>query len=554
MPQQTHLEIVPLGGLGEFGMNLMVYRHGDDCVVVDAGMMFPGEEHLGVNVVIPDLSFLESCGTVHGIILSHGHEDHVGALPYLLARRDAPVYSMPYTEGLIRGRLEAHELLKDCSLRRLPGNGAGVEMGPFTVETIPVAHSIPQSRMIVLHTPVGTLLHTADFKLDPNPPDGEGSDLARLSDLGQRGVLALLSDSTNASIAGFTQGERSVAMAFDRLLAASRQRVIVACFSSNIQRVQLLATQAARHGRRVALVGASLRSQADVAQQLGLLRFAPGQRVSAEQAMGLPRDRVLIVVTGSQGEPMSALARIALDKHREIAVEPGDLVVLSARSIPGNEKSISRMIDHVLRRGAEVLTPADAPVHVSGHPSRDELQQLLQLARPKFLIPIHGEYKHLDAHARLGREVGMAASRVRVVESGNTIVVNERRVDVGDRVPVGKIFIDGSLDRVDRSLIQDRRRSAEDGIVVAVVAVDRDGGAVSGFPEIVTRGFVPDADGESQVAQELKNLLIASLDEASPEERANEAVLRARIHTELKRFLRRRTRRQPLIIPVIVEM
>lgn len=554
MPQHTHLEIVPLGGLGEFGMNLMVYRHGDDCVVVDAGMMFPGEEHLGVNVVIPDLSFLDSCGTVHGIILSHGHEDHIGSLPYLLARRDAPVYSMPYTEGLLRGRLEAHELLKDCSLRRLPGNGAGVELGPFTIETIPVAHSIPQSRMIALHTPVGTLLHTADFKLDPNPPDGEGSDLARLSELGQRGVLALLSDSTNAGISGFTKGERSVAMAFDRLLAASRQRVIVACFSSNVQRVQLLATQAARHGRRVALVGTSLRNQADVAQQLGLLRFAPGQRVSAEQAMGLPRERVLIVVTGSQGEPMSALARIALNRHREIALEPGDLVVLSARSIPGNGKSISRMIDHLLRRGADVLTPEDAPVHVSGHPSRDELQQLLQLARPKFLIPIHGEYKHLHAHARLGREVGMAASRVRVVESGNTIVLDERRIDVGDRVPVGKIFIDGSLDRVDHSLIKDRRRSAEDGIVVAVVAVDRDGGAVSGFPEIVTRGFVPDADGEGVVAQELKNLLIASLEEASPEERANEAVLRARIHTELKRFLRRRTRRQPLIIPVIVEM
>jgi ribonuclease J len=556
MPSQKHLEVVPLGGLGDFGMNLMVYRYGDDCVVVDAGMMFPGEEHLGVNVVIPDLSFLDACGTLHGVILSHGHEDHIGALPYLLARRDAPVYSMPYTEGLIRGRLEAHEMLKDCSLRRLPSNGAGVELGPFTVETIPVAHSIPQSRMIVLHTPVGTLLHTADFKLDPNPPDGEGSDLARLSELGKRGVLALLSDSTNAEIAGFTQGERSVAMAIDRLLASSEHRVIVACFSSNIQRVQLLATQAARHGRRVALVGTSLQNQADVAQQLGLLRFAPGQRVAAGDAMGLPRERVLIVVTGSQGEPMSALARIAVARHRDVAVEPGDRIVFSARSIPGNEKSIGRMIDHLLRRGAEVITPADAPVHVSGHPSRDELQQLIQLARPRFLIPIHGEYKHLHAHARLGREVGMGASRVRVAESGDVIVLNERRVDVGERIHVGKIFIDGSLDRVDRSLIKDRRRSAGDGIVVAVVAVDREGGAVSGFPEIVTRGFVPDSDGEGEgeVVQELKNLLIASLAEASPEERADEVLLRTRIHTELKRFLRRRTRRQPLIIPVIVEM
>lgn len=554
MTRHDHLEIVPLGGLGEFGMNLMIYRHGDDCVVVDAGMMFPGEEHLGVNVVIPDLSFLDSCGTLHGIVLSHGHEDHIGALPYLLARRDAPVYSMPYTEGLIRGRLSAHEMLRDCSLRRLPGDGAAVKLGPFAVEAVPVAHSIPQSRMIALHTPVGTLLHTADFKLDPNPPDGEGSDLGRLAELGKRGVLALLSDSTNAEIPGFTAGERSVAMAIDRLLASARNRVIVACFSSNIQRVQLLATQAARHGRRVALVGTSLQNHVDVAERLGLMRFAPGQRVRAEEAMGLPRERALIVVTGSQGEPMSALARIALARHRDVAIEDGDLVVLSARSIPGNEKSISRMIDHLLRRGADVLTPADAPVHVSGHPSRDELQQLLQLARPKFLIPIHGEYKHLHAHARMGRELGMAASRVRVVESGDVIALNERRVDVGERIKVGQIFIDGSLDRVDWSLIQDRRRSAGDGIVVAVVAVDRDGGAAGGFPEIVTRGFVPDADGGGEVAQEARNVLIGSLAEASPEERANEAMLRARIHTDLKRFLRRRTGRQPLIIPVIVEM
>lgn len=531
-------------------MNLMIYRHGDDCLLVDAGIMFPGEEHLGVDVVVPDLSFLEQCGTIHGLVLTHGHEDHIGALPHVLARRDLPIYCSPYTGGLIRSRERGNG---PCEIRALPGRDEHVGIGPFTVETIHVAHSIPQSRMIVLRTPVGTLLHTADFKLDPSPPDEPGSDLTRLGELGKEGVLALLSDSTNAEIPGFTPGERTVVAAIDRLLASCEHRVVVTCFSSNVQRVRLLARLAAHHGRRVAIVGASLEAQVEVAERLGLLAFPPGLRVPTDKVMNLPRRQTLIIATGSQGEPLSALARIALGRHRHVALEPGDLVIHSARIIPGNEKSISRMIDHMLRRGAEVVTGSDAQVHVSGHPSQDELRQLLQLVRPRFLIPIHGDYRHLHAHAKLGVESGLAPVAVQVAESGDLIALSENSVSVEDRVHVGKVFMDAALDEVEWSIIKDRRRSAGDGIVVAVVAVDRDGGTVPGFPQIVTRGFVPDTDGEDRLGSEAARRVAAAIEEATPEERSDETLLRARVHSVLKRFLRRQTRRQPLIIPVIVE-
>jgi ribonuclease J len=408
--------------------------------------------------------------------------------------------------------------------------------------------------MLVIRTAVGTMLHTADFKLDPNPPDGAGTDLGRLSELGREGVLLLLSDSTNAQVPGFTPGERVVTAALDKLLAQCRRRFLVTCFASNIQRIQQLSDLAARHGRRVAFVGRSLKGHVDVAERLGMMRLPPGLRVSPEDAMDLPRDQVMVVVTGSQGEPMSALARIAVDKHRDIRVEPEDVVVHSAREIPGNEKSINRMINHLMRRGADVVTAADAPVHVSGHGSQDELRQLLQLVRPKFLLPIHGEYRQLKAHAGLGRESGLRENEILLAESGDVVALDRYGVGVEDRIHVGRVFIDASLDRIDRTILRDRRRSAGDGIVVAVIALGRDGGAAAGFPEIVTRGFVPDNEGNGGVMEDAKRLVASSLAEATAEERTDEAILRARIQTVLKRFFRRRTQRQPLIIPVIVEL
>jgi len=552
LPQAVpRLELIPLGGLGEFGMNLMVFRHGDDCMVIDAGMMFPGAEHLGVDVIIPELGFLDVCGTIHGVVLTHGHEDHIGALPWLLARHEVPIWCTPYTRGLVRARLAEHDLLGERTLLRLPELGGEVRVGPFTVETVPVAHSIPQAVMLAVHTPVGTVVHTADFKLDPDPLDGVATDLRKLARLGEAGVLALLSDSTNAELPGFTPGERSCGPALDSLIATATGRVFVTTFSSNIHRMQQIADIAAARGRRVALVGSSIQRQTEVADRLGLLRIAPRARVGAEAMMNLPPDQVVAIVTGSQGEPMSAMARIAVDRHRDVSIEEGDLVIHSARVIPGNLKSINRMVNHLMRRGARVVTAADARVHVSGHPSREELRLMLQLLRPKYLIPVHGEYRQLWAHADLARATGMARDRIVLADSGDVIALGADECRVVDRVQVRHVFIDAALDQVGFEILRDRRKIAGDGIVVPVVAVD-ESGVIGGSPEIVTRGFVPNGQDEG-VLDDARRLIVELMAESSPEERGDEGVLKARIQTELKRFLRRRTQRRPLIIPVIVE-
>ena len=547
------LQIVPLGGLGEFGMNLMVYRWGRDCIVVDAGMMFPGAEHLGVDVVVPNMEFLDDCGTVHGVVLTHGHEDHIGALPFLLARRDVPVYGSPYTLGLVRGRLAEHELGGAPRLLPLPAPSVPLALGPFGVETVPVTHSIPQSAMLVIRTPVGTVLHTADFKLDPYPLDGPGTDLARLARLGDEGVLALFADSTNADRPGFTAGERTVAPALRRLVAEARGRVLATTFSSNIHRIQQVIDAAAACGRKVAVVGSSMEFHTEVALHLNLLRIPAGLRVTAERGMDLPPREIVFVVTGSQGEPTSSLARIAVDKHRDVVLSEGDLVVHSARSIPGNEKSIGRMVNHLLRRGATVVTGDDAPIHVSGHPSRDELALLIDLVRPRFHLPIHGEYRQLLAHARLARSRGLSEDQVLIADSGDLMTLSEEGLRVVDRVPVGQVFIDAALDRVELGTIKDRRRIAGDGIVVAVVAVHRASGRVDGPPTIASRGFISDA-AEAEVLSDARSAVVDALAETSLEERADEGLLKAKIQAGLRRFLRKRTQKRPLVIPVVVEL
>jgi ribonuclease J len=549
----SQLRFVALGGLGEFGMNLMVYHFGDDCLVVDAGVMFPGEEHLGIDVVIPDLSYLETCGKLHGVVLTHAHEDHVGALPYLLSRHQVPVYASPYTLGLVGRRLSEHEHASRADLRTL--HDTPVALGPFTVEALPVAHSIPQSRMLLVRTPGGNVVHTADFKLDPDPVDGIGTDLERLARIGREGVRVLLSDSTNADRPGTTPPERSVAAAIEPLVARAPGRVLVTTFASHVHRIRLLGALAARHGRKLALVGTSLERHAGVAEELGMMPLPPGSTIPADEVASLPPERVLIVASGSQGEPLSALARIAVGKHRQVEVEPGDLVIHSARAIPGNGKSIARMVNHLLRRGAEVITAADAPVHVSGHAAADELRELLHLLRPQFLIPVHGEYRQLAAHARLAVEAGIDRSRIQLADSGDVIAVSPEGISIVDRVHVGQVSIDATLDEVDLSILRDRRRLAGDGIVVPVVAVHRKTGMVDGYPEIMARGFVPiGEEGNEDLMFEARRVVAASLAEATPEERGDEGLLRARIQKELRRFLRRRTRRRPLVIPVILEL
>jgi len=554
LASRSRLQIIPLGGLGEFGMNVMLYRWGDECLLVDVGMMFPGVEDLGVEVVLPDLSFLDECGTLHGVILTHGHEDHIGALFHLLARHDVPVYATPHTLELVRHRLGEHEMLAGRRLEPLPDEGA-LSLGPFEIEAVATAHSIPQARMIVLRTPVGVLVHTADFKFDAYPVDGICTDLPRLAQLGREGVLALLSDSTNADRPGFTPGERSCGEEIGRVIEGHRGRVLVSIFASHVHRLQQLAGLAATHGRKLALVGSSLENHAAMAERSGNLRIPQYLRVSAERAMDLPAGQALIVVSGTQGERRSALARIAAEHHREIRVEPGDLVVHSARSIPGNEKGIARMINQLMRRGAEVITAAERPVHVSGHASRSELQMLVQLLRPRFLVPIHGEYRQLDAHARLAVDCGMESSRVQLADSGDVILLSEESISVEDRVQVGRVFVDADQSEVDWEILRDRRKIAGGGIVVPVIAMHRETGTSGGTPEIVVRGVAVSGDPETDdTLKQAHEVVAKALAGATEEERADEGLLRARIQSELKRYLRRRMQRPPLIIPVIVEL
>jgi len=530
-------------------MNSMVLRHGDDCIVIDSGMMFPGAEHHGVDVVIPDFAFLEQCGTLHGVVLTHAHEDHIGALPYLLALHDLPVFAPAYARELAGRRLSEHGLR--ATLKPFPDAGGTLRVGPFGVEPIPVAHSIPHAFMLALHTPAGTVLHTADFKLTPGPAGGETTDLERLSRLGDAGVLLLLADSTNADRPGTTPGEGLAVAGIAEQIDASPRRVLISTFASNVRRVGAVAALAAARGRRVAFVGRSLTTHVEIAERLGLLRFQPGLRATVDEAMDLPPERALIFVSGSQGEPMSALSRIAVDKHRSVWLEPGDRLIHSARVIPGNEKSVGNLINHVLRRGAEVVTAADAPVHVSGHASGDELGEVFKRVRPRYLVPVHGEYRQLHANAARGIDAGIPSDRVLLADSGDRIVVDPRGIRIDGRVPVGRTFIDASLDEVDDLLLRERRQIAGEGLVVPVVAVNRDRGTLRAPPEIVTRGFVADGNG---LIEEASRVVAEAVAAASPEERGDEALLKARIQTDLRRFLRRRTQRRPLILPVIVEL
>ncbi len=505
MTSTAQLEIIPLGGLGEFGMNLMLYRWGDDCLIVDAGMMFPGDYLPGVAFVLPDLSFLNAAGHLCGVVLTHAHEDHIGAIPYLLDRHDVPVWGSRYTIELLRQRFAQRAAETTPDFRYLPPSPESIRIGPFGVEAIPVAHSVPQSRLIVLDTPVGRVVHTGDFKLDPAPPDGEGTDRHRLIELGQQGVLALLSDSTNAERPGTTPGEATVHRGLDDVLEQAVGRVVLTTFASNVQRLSGLGRLAERHGRQLALLGASVNQHASIAQQLDLLSLPPGIRIAGDQLAELPRDQVLAIASGSQGEPLSAMSRIAAGTHRDILLEPDDTVIHSARIIPGNEKTIGRMIDRVLRQGAQVITADDAAVHVSGHASAGDLQQLLEWLKPLWFVPIHGEYRQLQAHVRLAVSAGLEPQRVLLAESGDRIRIDERTFEIAGQVPVGRTYMEAAGNEVPWELVRERRKSSNDGVVVAVVDIDPHSGTTKGYPWIVTRGFTPNVNDGNRVRCPLRS-------------------------------------------------
>jgi ribonuclease J len=549
----NRMEIIPLGGLGEFGMNMMAVRYGDNIIVVDAGLMFPRDDLLGVDLVIPDFAYLlENKDIVRSVILTHGHEDHIGALPYLLKEIPIPVYGTRLTLGFAKGRLEENGLLEKADLLNIEPRDI-IDFGDLHVEVINMTHSIADSIGLAITSPVGTAIFTGDFKLDPFPLNGNTTDYARLAHLGEQGVLALFSDSTNSERPGFTPSEIHVRRYIEQAFYSSPQKIIVACFASSIHRIQIILDLARDFGRRVVAVGRSMKQNIAIASDLGYLNIPVGVLIDVSEAQSISDDQLIILSTGSQAEPLAALTRFAFGKHKDFAVQEGDTVILSARVIPGNEGRVSRLVNHFCRRGARVYDE-NQKMHVSGHASQEELKLMLNLTRPKFFIPIHGEYRQLYAHARLAQEVGIPKERILLAETGDIIILNSDSVRIEGKAVVGRRLIDeGGIAELDEIVVRDRQHLSEEGVVLAVVAINKSTGQIEGSPEMVSRGHVQEEEGAAFLA-EARQIIIKALDECTAEEREDSMMLTEIIRTELKRYFRKRTGTRPMIVPVVIEI
>jgi len=551
------LQVIPLGGLGEFGMNCMALRYADDIIVIDCGMMFPEEELLGVDVVIPDFTYLEDHrGLVRALILTHGHEDHIGATPFLLAEMDVPVYGTEFTLALSGRRLEEHDLKSRARLN-VVRPGEQLEIGPFRVEFIRVTHSIVSAVALAITTPLGVVIHTGDFKVDPTPTDNELFDLHTLAEYGKRGVLLLMSDSTNVDRSGYTESERAVRPRLEDILNRASERVIIACFSSSVHRLQQLIDLAQEFDRKVCLLGRSMTTVTEIAHSLGLLHIPDRILIRPQDLESTARGNSLVLISGTQGEPMSALSRLAVDNHKNLSIRPGDTVALSSRIIPGNEKAIYRMINHLSRRGADVIYGSmNPPVHVSGHASSEELKLILNLVRPRYFLPIHGEYRQLAKHASLAAHLRFAGlQETFVLDTGQTLEIDSAGARRGGKVPVGRVCIDsGTLDEVVEDLvIRDRRHLSEDGIVLPIVAINKLTGRSEGLPEIVSRGFISEGEG-AEILHEARQVVARTLESSTAEERTDWGVMKEKIRADLRRYLTKQTSRRPLIMPVILEV
>jgi ribonuclease J len=549
------LQIVPLGGLGEFGMNCMAFRYGEDIIVVDAGLMFPESELLGVDIVVPDISYLiENRQKVRAILLTHGHEDHIGGLPWILSELKVPVYGTEFTLAYVEDKLDEHGLLDDADLRELRANER-VKIGPFTIHPIQVTHSLVDCVALAIHTPLGVVIHTGDFKVDPTPTDNKLFDLHAFAEYGKEGVLALLQDSTNVERKGYTPSERAVRRKFDEVFARTERRLFISCFSSSIHRIKLAVDLAWEHGRKVAFIGRSMNSSAEIAEDLGYIEIPEGLLIHPGEMKNFEPKKVCVLISGTQGEPMSALSRAAVDTHKHAKIEKGDTVVLSSRIIPGNEKAIYRMVDHLFRREAHVIYEdgSSPPVHVSGHASQEELKLIINLVKPRYFIPVHGEYRQLKLHAEMAGAMHGSVGQVILIESGDVLEFDELGARKVGRVNVGRVCIDSGsrTDVVEDLVIKDRRHISEDGIVLPIIAINKLSGVVETSPEIVTRGFVADEDGFLDGARQI---VMQTLDVSSEEEKADYGVIKEKIRADLKRYISKQTQRRPLIMPVILEI
>ena len=551
---EEKLHLVPLGGLGEFGMNCMALRWQDDIIVIDAGLMFPESELLGVDIVVPDITYLsENREKVRAIVLTHGHEDHIGGLPWILSELNVPVYGTEFTLAYVEGKLEEHGLLDNADLiEMLPGRR--FTLGPFSIMPIRVTHSLVDCVALAVHTPVGVVLHTGDFKIDLSSPDGRPFDLQAFAELGKEGVLLLLQDSTNVDRPGYTPGEQAVRPRLDEIFSRTKKKLFFSCFSSSIHRIRIALELAQQHGRKVALVGRSMDNSTEIAQDLGYLEVPNGLLINPSQIRDFPADKVCILISGTQGEPMSALSRAAVDNHKHARIEAGDTVLLSSRIIPGNEKGIFRMIDHLYRREANVIYDdgAQGLIHVSGHGSQEELRLMINLVKPKYFIPIHGDYRHLKRHADLAASTGIPQKTI-LLEDGDVLELGRDSAKKVDKITAGRVCIDSgsTADVVGDLVIRDRRHLGEDGIVLPIITINKLTGRVESVPEFVTRGFVAADDG---LMVEARRIVTQTLDNSSAEEKADYGVIKEKIRADLKRYIQKNTSRRPLIMPVILEI
>jgi ribonuclease J len=548
------LQIIPLGGLGEFGMNCLALHYGDDILVIDAGLMFPEEELLGVDIVVPDISYLiENRAKVRGIILTHGHEDHIGGLPWILSDLNVPVYGTEFTLAYVEGKLEEHRLLDDAELIEvLPGRR--FNLGVFSILPIRVTHSLVDCVSYAIHTPVGIVVHTGDFKIDLSSPDGHPFDLQAFADLGKQNVLCLLQDSTNVDRPGFTPGEKAVIPRLDDIFGAAKRRLFFSCFSSSIHRIKIAMDLAHKHGRKVALIGRSIDNSTEIAQDLGYIDPPAGLIIHPNQIKDTPANKLCILISGTQGEPMSALSRAAVDNHRFAKIESGDTVLLSSRVIPGNEKAIYRVIDHLERRDARVIHDdgTHGLIHVSGHGSQEELRMMINLVRPKFFIPVHGDYRHLKRHAELAAATGVP-EKVILLEDGDVLSLDREHAEKTGKVTTGRICIDNNstADVVQDTVIRDRKHLGEDGVFLPIIAINKRTGQVEGVPEITTRGFAAD---DPELLRNARDIVARTLEQSSEEERRDYGVMKDKIRGDLKRFLQKNANRRPLIMPIILEL
>ena len=547
------LNIIPLGGLGEIGKNMTAFRYGNDIILIDAGLMFPEDDMLGIDLVIPDITYLvENQDKLKGIFLTHGHEDHIGALPFILKQLDVPVYGTALTLGILEGRLE--EAGVSTANLNVIKSGDRVRAGVFKLEFMRVNHSIPDAIGMAIHTPVGLIVHTGDFKIDQTPVDGQVMELNRFAEYGDRGVLLMMADSTNAERPGYTQSEKFVGETFDNEFRHARHRIIVATFSSNVHRIQQICDTAVKFRRKVAVMGRSMVNVVNISLKLDYLKVPEGLLIDIDDIRNYSNDQIVVICTGSQGEPMSALTRMSMGENRKVHIVPGDTVIISAAPIPGNEKMVSNTINHLYMLGAEVVYEKANGVHVSGHASQEELKLMHHLVRPKFFMPVHGEYRHLVKHARLAESLGMDPKNIMIAQNGSVVELSRDKICINGKVMAGKVLIDGlGVGDVGNIVLRDRRQLSQDGIMIVVVGVDSATNQIVSGPDIVSRGFVYVREAEDLMV-EAKGRVQDALDKCEERNHTEWSTLKVAIRDSLGRFLFEKTRRRPMIIPIIMEV